>query len=101
MARLGPTYPTCSASAAVGSKSAGMVGWLEQLARRYPKGVSQGVHVVDGDVALAAFNAADVGAVQVGQVRESFLRQAALGTQRSQAVTEGTAALVRQLLPTS
>jgi len=78
-----------------------MVGWLEQVARRNPEGVSQGVQVVDADVALSAFDASDVRAVQIGQMREALLRQTAFGTQGSEAVTEGTAALVRQLLPTS
>lgn len=57
-----------------------MAGWLEQVARRHPEGVSQGVQVVDADVALAPLNASDVGAVQVGQMRKGFLGQTALGT---------------------
>jgi len=90
-----------NASAVVGSESAYKAGWLEQVARRDPEGVSQGVQVVYADVPFAPFNASDVGAVQVGQMRESFLGQLALGTQRSEAVTEGAAAFVRLLLSTS
>lgn len=80
MAVSAPSTYTGSTSARVGSNSAGRVGWLEQVARRHPEGVSQGVQVVDADVALAPFNASDVGTVQVGQMCESFLGKTALGT---------------------
>lgn len=58
--------------------------FFEQLASFGPQSSSQFGNVVDGDVALAALDRTNVGAVQPGEVREFFLGDPALGPQSSE-----------------
>jgi len=61
--------------------------------------VGQRVNVIDADVALASFDAAYVGTVQVGLVSQNLLGHASLDAQFPEPAAEGTAALYRLLLP--
>ena len=59
-----------------------------QPGRRDPEGVRKGVDVVERDVALASFDRSDVRAVDLGEVGERLLREAAFQSQLAQASAE-------------
>lgn len=64
---------------------------LEQLGWLNVESVGDGPDVVEGDVAFASLDTADVVAVESGAFGEVLLRPAARATQLADAATEGVA----------
>ena len=62
--------------------------WFNELGRPYFEGVSQCDDVQQGDIALATLDSADVVAVQIGQLRQLLLREAAFEPERADSLSE-------------
>lgn len=67
---------------------------VEKVCCPHTESISYRVDVVDADVAFPALDTADVGAVEIGLVRQCLLTQAAFNSQFTEARTERDSSLL-------